>query len=191
MDIYDNVDIIEKELVKMMLSSDDTLFENEPYIFIEISKNSHIKYEYDKQKNALVCDRILHTPFRYEFNYGFIQNTLSNDGDPIDVVILMNDSLVPGSYIKCKFLGYLETRDDEGNDPKLIMCPCKSVDPTYSSIQSIHDIDSLTLQKIKYFFEHYKDLENKKVVVGDFLDKENAIEEYRKSIVRYRLTYFS
>lgn len=184
------MDTLEQEVVKMMLSTDD-VFDTEPYIFIEIAKNSHIKYEYDKQKNALICDRILHTPFRYEFNYGFIPNTLSDDGDPIDVVVIMDDSLIPGSYIKCKFLGYLETSDDEGNDPKLIMCPCTSVDPTYSSIQTMSNIATLTLQKIKYFFEHYKDLENKKVIVGDFFEKENAIDEYHKSIFRYRLTHIS
>jgi len=154
-------------------------------VFVEISKNSHIKYEYDKDRKALICDRILHTPFKYEFNYGFIPDTLSEDNDPIDVVIIMDDELVPGSYIKCKFIGYLETKDDEGNDPKLIMCPCSKVDPTYNLIHSINDLPINKLEKIKYFFQHYKDLENKKVIVGEFKEKEEAITIYKKGIERY------
>ena len=85
-------------------------------VFIEISKNSHIKYEYDKEKKALICDRILHTPFTYSFNYGFVPDTLSEDNDPLDVIVLINEELIPGSYIKCKILGYLETKDDEEKD---------------------------------------------------------------------------
>lgn len=153
-------------------------------VFIEISKNGHIKYEFDKEKNQLVCDRILHTPFRYDFNYGFIPDTLSEDNDPIDALVFMEDELVPGCLIKCKLLGYLETMDDDGNDPKLILCPCKKVDPTYKNINDIYDISSHILNKINYFFTHYKDLENKKVFVGEFKNKEEAIHILEKSILR-------
>jgi inorganic pyrophosphatase len=152
-------------------------------VFIEIAKNSHIKYEYDKEKKALICDRVLHTPFKYQFNYGFIEDTLSPDGDPIDAVVVMDDELVPGCYIKCKFIGYLETEDDAGVDPKLIMCPCEKVDPTYSNINDIEDLPKMTLDKIKYFFTHYKDLENKKVQVGQFKGKEEAIKIYKNSLI--------
>lgn len=151
-------------------------------VFIEIAKNSHIKYEYDPQLKALVCDRILHTPFKYEFNYGFIPNTLSQDGDPLDVVVIMEDELVPGCYVKCKFLGVLETEDDEGVDPKIIMCPCKKVDPKYDSIKSVFDLPSSTREKIQYFFLHYKDLENKHVEVGNWLDKDAALKLYLNSL---------
>ena len=94
-------------------------------VFVEIAKNSHIKYEYDHEKKTLICDRILHTPFNYFFNYGFVPDTLSKDNDPIDVVILMDEELVPGCSIKCKIIGCLETKDDSGEDPKLIVCPSK------------------------------------------------------------------
>jgi inorganic pyrophosphatase len=151
-------------------------------VFIEIAKNSHIKYEYDPELKALVCDRILHTPFKYEFNYGFIPNTLSQDGDPLDVVVIMDDELVPGCYVKCKFLGVLETQDDEGIDPKIIMCPCKKVDPKYNSIKNISDLPLSTREKIQYFFSHYKDLENKHVNVGNWLDKDDAISIYLQSM---------
>jgi len=154
-------------------------------VFIEISKNSHIKYEYDKEKKALVCDRVLHTPFKYQFNYGFIPDTLSEDGDPIDVVVIMEDELVPGCYINCKLLGFLETEDESGVDPKLIMCPSKKVDPSYSMYKNIYDINPSLKDKIKYFFTHYKDLENKKVEIGNFKNKSDAIEVYNKSVERF------
>ena len=154
-------------------------------VFIEISKNSHIKYEYDKTMNSLRCDRILHTPLKYNFNYGFIPNTLSDDGDPLDVVVVMEDELLPGCYIKCKILGCLDTSDDEGNDPKIIACPIDKIDPTYRNINNLNDIPIHTLDKIEYFFSHYKDLENKKVIIGNFLNKENAIKIYELSVVKY------
>ena len=158
-------------------------------VFIEISRNSHIKYEYDKDKKMLKCDRVLHTPFKYLFNYGFIPDTLSPDGDPLDVVVLMDDELVPGCLISCKFLGCLETYDDQGVDPKIIMCPTSKVDPTYSSINDISDIPKLTLDKIQYFFSHYKDLENKKVTIGKLLNKADAIKVYEQSLVDYCVSF--
>jgi inorganic pyrophosphatase len=155
-------------------------------VYIEISKNSHIKYEFDHEKNILICDRVLHTPVKYHFNYGFIPNTLSLDLDPLDVVVLMDDELVPGCLIKCRFLGYLDTEDDAGTDPKIIMCPSNKVDPTYYSFKNITDISKKTLEKLKYFFSHYKDLENKKVNVGNFFDKTEAIDVYVKSCEYYK-----
>ena len=153
-------------------------------VFIEIAKNGHIKYEYDKEKKALICDRVLHTPFKYHFNYGFVPNTLSEDGDPIDVVVLMDDDLIPGCYIKCKIIGFLETSDDEGNDPKLIVFPIKKVAPGYELYKDITDISEITRSKIKYFFAHYKDLENKDVTIGNFKGKEEAIRVYEESVKR-------
>jgi inorganic pyrophosphatase len=156
------------------------------YVFIEISKGSHIKYEYDKERKSLVCDRILHTPFKYEFNYGFIPDTLSQDGDPLDVIVVMNDELISGCYIKCKFIGLLETEDDAGIDPKIIMCPCNAVDPDYREINNLSDLSSIKLERIKYFFTHYKDLENKKVKIGNFKDKDEAINTFTQSIHNYK-----
>ena len=188
-------------------------------VIIEIAKGGHIKYEYDKERNMLVCDRILHTPMKYPFNYGFIPNTLSEDGDPVDVVVLMDDELVPGCLIKCKIIGYLETKDDAGNDPKLIVCPVGKVDPMWKNVDNLFDIseevnnytddgiisivneprssrqlkqlkksriNSHTLIRVKYFFEHYKDLENKKVQVGNFYNREEALRVYQDSLNRYK-----
>lgn len=157
-------------------------------VFIEISKGSNIKYEYDKKKNILVCDRILHTPFRYIFNYGFIPNTLSPDSDPIDAVVIMDESLVPGCIIKCKIIGCLETSDSAGIDPKLLLCPIDKIDPKSKMINRISDLSPFVLEQIKYFFFHYKDLENKHVDIGNFLDKDEAIKIYEESIELFEST---
>jgi inorganic pyrophosphatase len=154
-------------------------------VFIEIAKGSHIKYEYDKERKALLCDRILHTPFKYEFNYGFIPDTLSQDGDPLDVILIMDDELIPGCYIKCKFIGILETEDEDGNDPKIIMSPCDKVDPISREINDLKDLNSIKLERIKYFFTHYKDLENKKVKIGEFKDRLEAIKIFNECSLKY------
>ncbi len=161
-------------------------FENVVEVFIEISKGSNIKYEFDKDKNLLKCDRILYTPFRYIFNYGFVPNTLSLDLDPIDAVIIMDESLVPGCLIKCKIIGCLETSDSEGDDPKLILCPIDKIDPRAKNINNLSDLPKILLEQIKYFFTHYKDLENKVVSIGEFVNKEKAIKIYFDSIENYK-----
>lgn len=162
-----------------------------PYItvdvFIEISKNSHIKYEYEKTQKLLICNRVMNTPFKYQFNYGFIPNTISLDNDPLDVIVVMDDEILPGSLIKCKFIGVLETKDEYGIDPKIIMCPCNKVDSTSSNINKLDDLPESTLKKIKYFFAHYKDLEDKKVIVKEFRSREYAIELYTESLKRYNI----
>ena len=161
-------------------------FENIVEVFIEISKGSNIKYEFDKEKKCLVCDRILYTPFRYIFNYGFVPNTLSLDSDPIDAVVLVDESLVPGCYIKCKIIGCLETSDSEGIDPKLILCPIDKIDPKSKNINDVTDLQEILLEQIKYFFSHYKDLENKEVLIGNFVSKHQAIQIYLDSIKNYK-----
>ena len=154
---------------------------DEVLVYIEISKNTNVKYEFNHELNALVCDRVLYTPFMFPFNYGFIPNTLSGDGDPLDAVIYMDECLVPGSYIKCRVIGALETEDEKGNDTKMILVPTKKVSPQESNIESINDLPNMFIEKIQYFYKHYKDLENKKVILGKLLNKEEAIEVFNKS----------
>lgn len=156
-------------------------------VIIEIAKGGHIKYEYDKEKRAIICDRILHTPMKYPFNYGFVPNTLSEDGDPLDAIVIMDDELVPGSYIRCQILGYLDTQDDKGDDPKLIVCPVEKVDPIWKNTTLFGDkIGQYVLSKIKYFFQHYKDLERKNVKVGDFHGWLDGIIIYNESVQRFK-----
>ena len=150
-------------------------------VYVEISKGTNVKYEYDHKLNALICDRILYTPFMFPFNYGFVPNTLSGDGDPIDVLIYMEQSLVPGSYIKCRIIGALETEDDKGIDTKLIAVPIKKVSPHEENIESIDDFPKIFIEKVKYFYKHYKDLENKQVIIGNFLNKKDALDILEKS----------
>lgn len=161
-------------------------FVNVVEVFVEISKGSNIKYEFDKKKNSLICDRILYTPFRYIFNYGFIPNTLSLDSDPIDAVIIMDESLVPGCLIKCKIIGCLETYDSEGDDPKLILCPIDKIDPRAKDINDLENLPTMLMEQIKYFFTHYKDLENKLVDIGNFVSKDKAIQIYLQSVENYK-----
>jgi inorganic pyrophosphatase len=177
--------LIEMELDKCM---EVLLEENseEINVIIEIPRNSRIKYEYDKVAQRMVCDRVLTTPFSYFFNYGYLPNTLSEDGDPIDAVILMEDAIFPGCSIRCRLLGVLETEDEKGTDPKLILCPVSKVDPGYDHWRDILDVSISILNKLKHFFSHYKDLEEGKFVkVGHFLSKEDARQIVFDSRVRY------
>ena len=152
-------------------------------VYIEISKNTTVKYEFDKDLNCLICDRVLSTPFVFPFNYGFIPNTMSGDGDPIDAIVYMDEPLIPGSYIKCRIIGCLETADEKGEDAKLILVPTKKVCPMTSNIENVDDLPIQFIEKVTYFYQHYKDLEKKKVTIGKLLDKDDAISIYVKSIV--------
>lgn len=157
---------------------DDTIL-----VYNEISKNSNIKYEYDHKLNSLICDRILFTPFQFPFNYGFIPNTLSGDGDPLDVIIFMDQPLVSGCYIKCRIIGGLDTSDEKGQDHKIIVVPIDKVSPMEKDIKTINDLPKIFIEKIKYFYKHYKDLENKEVIIGDLMNKETAYNIYKSSII--------
>jgi inorganic pyrophosphatase len=150
-------------------------------VYNEISKNSNIKYEYDHELNSLICDRILFTPFQFPFNYGFIPNTLSGDGDPLDAIIYMDQPLISGCYIKCRIIGCLDTCDEKGQDHKLIVVPINKVSPMEEHIKTINDLPKIFIEKVKYFYKHYKDLENKQVTIGELLDKESAYKIYESS----------
>lgn len=156
---------------------------DEVLVYVEISKNTNIKYEFEPKLNALICDRVLHTPFMFPFNYGFVPGTMSGDGDPLDAIVYMEESLIPGSYIKCRIVGCLETSDEKGEDNKLILVPCKKVSAINANIDTIYDLPSVFLEKVGYFYQHYKDLENKQVKVGRMFNKDAAIQIYRSSVV--------
>tara|TARA_Y100000591_G_C21561232_1_gene558666 strand:+ start:265 stop:735 length:471 start_codon:yes stop_codon:yes gene_type:complete len=142
-------------------------------IHIEISKDSKIKYEFEN--NKLIVDRFLNVPFVYPFNYGYIPHTLGRDNDPLDAVVVCDYSLLPTSNITCKLIGVLKTKDEKGEDNKFIFIPDETVDIKSKSINSLRDLNKTTITKIKYFFEHYKDLdENKWIEVGDFVSGRRA-----------------
>jgi inorganic pyrophosphatase len=152
---------------------------------IEIPYGQNVKYEINHLTNELVCDRFLHVPFLYPFNYGFIVNTLGGDDDPLDAVVICNRSLLPTCTIVCKIIGALITNDEKGRDEKLLLVPDDKIDPYNKHINSYTDLDSHTLDEIKYFFTHYKDLEPGKFIqVEKFVDTNEAIEIYNKAVIK-------
>ena len=151
---------------------------------IEIGLGMNVKYEIDHETKQLVCDRFLHGPFMYPFNYGYIVNTLGGDGDPLDAVVICKHTLYPTCLIKCKIIGALITHDEKGRDEKIILVPDESIDPMNKDTHEYSDLDKYTLNEIKYFFEHYKDLElGKYIKVEDYIQSNEAYAIYMKSKV--------
>jgi inorganic pyrophosphatase len=118
-----------------------------------------IKYEMDKASGTLVVDRFLHTPMRYPGNYGFVPHTLSDDGDPIDVLVANTRPIIPGAIISVRPIGVLKMQDDGGGDEKIIAVPVPRLTKRYESVYSYTDLPTITREQIQHFFEHYKDLE--------------------------------
>ena len=118
-----------------------------------------IKYEMDKAAGTLVVDRFLHTPMRYPGNYGFVPHTLSDDGDPIDVLVANTRPIVPGAVINVRPIGVLKMRDDGGGDEKIIAVPVPRLTKRYENVHEYTDLPAITREQIQHFFEHYKDLE--------------------------------
>ncbi|MFD0917415.1 inorganic diphosphatase [Pseudahrensia aquimaris] len=138
-----------------------------------------VKYEMDKEAGTLVVDRILYTAMRYPGNYGFVPHTLSDDGDPIDVLIANQRPIIPGSVINCRPVGVLYMTDEAGGDEKLIAVPSPKVSAMFEDIHSIDDLPSILLRQISHFFERYKDLEDGKWVK---IDRYGGPDEARKMI---------
>ena len=118
-----------------------------------------IKYEMDKAAGTLFVDRFLYTPMRYPGNYGFIPHTLSEDGDPCDVLVANTRPLVPGSYIAVRPIGVMLMEDEGGGDEKIIAVPVPKLTKRYENVHNYTDLPQITLDQIQHFFEHYKDLE--------------------------------
>lgn len=155
----------------------------EVYVLIEIPQGSSVKYELDKDSGVVMVDRFNYTAMFYPFNYGFIPQTAAEDGDPVDVLVISSYKVDPGCAIPARPIGMLEMEDEEGIDTKIIAVPTKKVDPTYAHINDINDLDESIKKKIQHFFNHYKELEpNKWVKTKDFLPKEKAFEDIKKSM---------
>lgn len=144
-----------------------------------------IKYEMDKEAGTLFVDRFLHTPMRYPGNYGFVPHTLSDDGDPIDVLVANTRPIVPGAVINVRPVGVLKMRDDAGSDEKIIAVPSPKLTKRYVDILNYTDLPKITLEQIQHFFEHYKDLEpGKWVKVEGWGDADEAKRLILESIER-------
>jgi inorganic pyrophosphatase len=152
-------------------------------VYVEIPQDGSIKYELDKDSGVIFVDRFLFTAFSYPFNYGFIPNSHAKDGDPIDVLVLSSKSVAPGCVIPAKTIGMLQMEDEAGIDTKILAVPSQKIDPFYGSWKDINDVPQAVKDKIKHFFEHYKELEpGKWVKVREFLGKKEALADIREGL---------
>ncbi len=150
-------------------------------VIIEVPTGGEpIKYELDKASGALVVDRFLYTPMRYPGNYGFVPHTLSEDGDPIDVLCASTRPLVPGCLINCRPIGVLVMEDEAGPDEKVVAVPSRQLTRRYEAIASYRDLPPITIEQIEHFFTHYKDLEPDKWVK---LVRWGDVDEVKQMIV--------
>ncbi|WP_208434924.1 inorganic diphosphatase [Bartonella phoceensis] len=153
-------------------------------VIVEVSLGGQpIKYEMDKKSEALFVDRFLHTSMVYPGNYGFIPHTLSDDGDPIDVLICNTRPLLPGCVINVRPIGALIMEDDGGKDEKIIAVPSSKLTKRYINIHDYTNLPEITLKQIEHFFEHYKDLEpGKWAKIEGWRDKSFAHELIKQAI---------
>ena len=144
-----------------------------------------IKYELDKDAGTLIVDRFLYTPMAYPGNYGFVPHTLSEDGDPIDVLVCNTRQLIPACVINVRPIGVLIMEDNAGQDEKILAVPSHQLTKRYDNVRNYSDLPEITLMQIEHFFEHYKDLEpGKWVKIGDWLGADDAKRLIREAIAR-------
>jgi len=159
---------------------------NQVNVIIEVPMNADpVKYEMDKDSGAIFVDRFIGTPMFYPCNYGFIPNTLSDDGDPADVLVISDFAIIPGAVISVKPVGVLIMEDEKGMDEKILAVPAKKLNSQYENIESYKELPESLVNKIKHFFEHYKDLEKGKwVKVTGFEDAAKAKQLIQEAIDR-------
>jgi len=160
---------------------------NDIYVAIEIpAQSSPVKYEIDKDMGAILVDRFMSTPMFYPANYGFIPNTLADDGDPLDVLVITPYPVIPGSIIRCRPVGMLDMDDEAGGDEKLVAVPHEKLSTEYGDIQDVEDIPQLLKDQIQHFFENYKDLEKGKwVKVKGWENADAARKSIEKSVAAF------
>lgn len=157
-------------------------------VVIEISSHSEpIKYEVDKKTGMLMVDRFVSTSMHYPCDYGFIPHTLSEDGDPVDVLVIAPFSLQPGVVIRCRPVGMLRMTDESGVDTKILAVPVDKLTPRYQHVKKPDDLGTELLAAIEHFFQHYKDLEKGKWVKTNGWDTIDAAKaEILASVERYK-----
>lgn len=159
-------------------------------VIIEIPmRGDPIKYEVDKETGAVFVDRFMATAMHYPCNYGYIPKTLSNDGDPCDVLVLSPVPLITGVVVRCRPIGMLRLDDEMGGDAKILAVPIDKLSSYYRNVHSPHDVPEIQLLQISHFFEHYKDLEpGKWVRVGSWVEVGEARKEILDGVARYQET---
>ena len=151
---------------------------------IEIPRGSRAKYEIDKESGLIKLDRVIYASMYYPLNYGFIPQTLGEDGDPLDIVVLTQVSVVPLCMIPSKVIGVMQMVDRGEADEKIIAVA--EQDPSVSAIDNVEDLPPHLISELRHFFENYKTLENKKVVINEFLPKEQAFKVIETCVAEYR-----
>lgn len=155
-------------------------------VIIEVPLRSDpIKYEFDKDAGAIVVDRFLYTSMFYPCNYGFVPHTLSDDGDPVDVMVVGRMPVQPGAILAVRVIGMLDLEDEAGGDEKILAVPAPKITRLYEKVNSYEDLPEIDLQRLQHFFAHYKDLEpDKWVKVGGWRDADYAARIVEESIKR-------
>lgn len=161
---------------------------NDINVIIEIPMNAEpIKYEVDKDTGAVFVDRFMSTAMHYPCNYGYIPNTLSGDGDPVDVLVISPFALITGVVVRCRPVGMLKMDDEAGEDTKLLAVPIDKLTNLYRDVSTPRDLPEITLAQIAHFFQHYKDLEpGKWVKVQGWVGPEEAKKEILDGVSRYK-----
>lgn len=161
---------------------------HEVNVIIEIPMHSEpVKYEVDKESGALFVDRFMATAMFYPANYGYIPQTLSEDGDPVDVLVVTPVPLINGAVIRCRVVGMLKMTDESGIDAKLLAVPVSKLSKMYDAIKTYKDLPQHLLLSLEHFFEHYKDLEEGKwVKLNGWDGPEAARDEILGSIARFK-----
>ncbi len=154
---------------------------------IEIPRGSQNKFEYDKKHNLMRLDRVLFSPFHYPGDYGIIPQTLADDGDPLDALVMITNPTYPGILIEARPVGVLKMTDNNESDEK-ILCVATD-DPRYRHTNNISDIDEHILKEIAHFFQVYKDLEGKKVEIDGWESSEKAKSMIQNSVAKYKETF--
>ncbi|TAE01233.1 MAG: inorganic diphosphatase [Bacteroidetes bacterium] len=154
-------------------------------VLIEIPKGSRNKYEYDPELRLIRYDRMIFSSMHYPSDYGFVPETLAEDGDPLDVLVLVHESTFPGCVIRVRPIGVFHMTDEKGPDAKVLCVPIS--DPIWNSIFHLSEVNPHLKREIEHFFEVYKDLENKKVSVGGWEDESKARQIYHECKERYKV----
>lgn len=152
-------------------------------VFIEIPKGTKVKYELDKRTGLLRVDRILYSAVHYPANYGFVPQTYCPDGDPLDVLVLCQEEVVPQVLLRARAIGVMRMRDDQGVDDKIIAV--HKDDPAYAGYGSIRELPTHRLRELQRFFQDYKVLEGKEVIVDEPLGVEEAVQIIQQAIALY------
>lgn len=155
-------------------------------VIVEIPKGSRNKYEYDEEKGLIRYDRMIFSSMHYPSDYGFVPDTLGEDGDPLDALVLVTEPTFPGCIIEVRPIGLFRMRDEKGNDEKIVCVPTS--DPIWNKYYNLNEINEHLIQEIEHFFQVYKDLEKKKVGIEGWGDKQEALDIIKASQERFQVS---